>query len=137
MYRRYLFHLLVLLLPSLFVSCAMAESSLRLAPYFTSGMVLQRHQPVRIQGYAGAGEKVRVDFLESQQTVTCDKDGRWEVCLPEQKAGGPYILKAESEGEQIEVRDIYIGEVWLCSGQSNMQLPVRETMGAAEDIANA
>lgn len=137
MYRRYLFHLFILLLPFLFISCAMADSSLRLARYFTSGMVLQRHQPIRIQGYADAGEKVHVVFLQSQQTVTCDKDGRWQVCLPEQKAGGPYILKVESEGEEVEVRDIYIGEVWLCSGQSNMQLPVRETKGAAEDIASA
>lgn len=137
MYRHHALRLFVLIFPLLFCSCAVAEGTLNLAPLFTDGMVIQRHQPIRVQGQASAGEKVKVEFMSSQQTAICDKEGRWEVCFPAQKAGGPYVLKAESGGEEVVVRDIYIGEVWLCSGQSNMQLPVRETANASEDIANA
>ena len=137
MYRGFISCLTLLVFPLLFLSCAMAESTLSLAPIFSDGMVVQRQQPIRVRGLASAGEKVKVEFMSSQQTAICDKEGRWEVCFPAQKAGGPYVLKAESEGEEVVVRDIYIGEVWLCSGQSNMQLPVRETANASEDIANA
>ena len=137
MYRSFFASLLVFIFSLMFCSCAVAESVLGLSPIFSDGMVVQRHQPIRVQGYASAGAKVKVEFVASQQTATCDKDGAWEVRFPAQKAGGPYTLKVESGGEEVILRDVYVGEVWLCSGQSNMQLPVRETATAKEDIAKA
>lgn len=137
MQRYFSIYLISLFSTILFHSCAWAESGLRLPPTLSDGMIIQRHHPINIKGFANAGEQVRVEFLQQSQTTTCDESGKWLVTFPAQHQGGPYTMTITSGGESITLSDIYLGEVWLCSGQSNMQLPVREIATAKEDIAQA
>lgn len=110
---------------------------LRLPPLYGDGMVMQRRQPLVFRGTANAGEKVDVAFNGRRQTATTGPDGRWETAFPAMKAGGPYEARIATKSKKRNIRDIYIGEVWLCSGQSNMELPVRATTSADDDLAQA
>ncbi len=99
-------------------------SQIRLPRLVSDGMVLQRETPVKIWGWASVGEKVSLSYNnESFKTVT-DVDGRWLITLPAQKAGGPFVMKI-SASNQITLNNILFGDVWFCSGQSNMELPMR------------
>ena len=110
---------------------------LQLAPWLTDGAVLRRNRPVRIVGTANAGESVQVRFRGEQQRVRAADDGHWQVTFAAGAAGGPYELCAEAPSGKITVRNLWLGEVWLCSGQSNMELPLREARTAAEDVRAA
>lgn len=110
---------------------------LRMAPLYGDGMVMQRHQPVVFRGTANAAEKVNVAFNGQRQTATTGADGRWEVSFPAMEAGGPYEARITTKSQKRVIRDIYIGEVWLCSGQSNMEWPVGNTTSANDDLAQA
>ncbi|MFA5328057.1 MAG: sialate O-acetylesterase [Prolixibacteraceae bacterium] len=99
-------------------------SQVRLPKLVSDGMVLQRDIPAKIWGWANAGELVKVSFnKQSIETVT-GTDGKWQIMLPVQKAGGPFEMEI-SASNQIRLKDILFGDVWLCSGQSNMELPMR------------
>ena len=118
-------HVLFLLLAGVLAAgCMRAREPFRLAPIFSDHAVLQRQQPIRIWGWGapGATVRVRLDTLTAQARV--DVDGRWLVELPPQEAGGPYTLVAESNGMRHVVEDVLIGEVWVASGQSNMEMPL-------------
>lgn len=110
---------------------------LRMGPLYGDGMVIQRHQPVVFRGMANAAEKVNVAFNGLRQTATTGADGRWEVSFPAMEAGGPYEARITTKSQKRVIRDIYIGEVWLCSGQSNMEWPVGSTTSANDDLAQA
>ena len=110
---------------------------LRMAPLYGDGMVMQRHQPVVFRGTANAAEKVNVAFYGQRQTAITGADGRWEVSFPAMEAGGPYEARITTKSQKRVIRDIYIGEVWLCSGQSNMEWPVGNTTSANDDLAQA
>ena len=112
---------------------SMVDAKVKLPALISDGMVLQREQPIKVWGTADAGESVQVKFLKNATptgvkggklkvayTVTADANGRWTLTLPAMKPGGPYILQVND----IELKDILVGDVWLCSGQSNMELPV-------------
>ncbi len=86
---------------------------------FTDGAVLQRGMPVPVWGTADDGEKVTVKF-QDQVVSTTAKGGKWMVKLAELKAGGPFSLTIEGKNK-VEVSDVLVGEVWVCSGQSNME----------------
>lgn len=86
---------------------------------FTDGAVLQRGMPVPVWGTADDGEKVTVKF-QGQEVSTTAKNGKWQVKLAELKAGGPFPLTIEGKNNKVEVADVLVGEVWVCSGQSNM-----------------
>jgi len=95
-------------------------SQVRLPRLVSDGMILQRDVPVKIWGWASSGEKVILNFKnQSFETVTSG-DGKWQITLPAQKAGGPYEMKV-SGSNSIVLQDILFGDVWLCSGQSNME----------------
>ena len=100
-------------------------------------MVLQRNAKVDIWGWASAGEKVTLTFRGKKYKTTASADGSWSLELPKMKAGGPYTMKVSGENE-IELKDILIGDVWLVAGQSNMvhQMDIHDVT-YAEDIANA
>ncbi|MBQ8601960.1 MAG: sialate O-acetylesterase [Bacteroides sp.] len=83
-------------------------------------MVLQRDTDLKIWGWADAGEKVTVRMQGNYYETEADKNGNWEVTLPPQQAGGPYLL----EVNEIVIRDVLVGDVWLCSGQSNQETPI-------------
>jgi sialate O-acetylesterase len=90
---------------------------------FADHMVLQRDMPVPVWGVASVGEKVTVKLNTQVQTAKAGKDGKWMVKLQPMKTGGPYQLEIKGK-DAIVYKDIYIGEVWLCSGQSNMDMTV-------------
>jgi sialate O-acetylesterase len=101
-----------------------AKAEIRLPRLISDGMVLQRDVPLKIWGWADPGEKVKVDFAGKTYQAKTDKKGNWKMELPEISAGGPYIMRING----LEIKDILIGDVWLCSGQSNMELWVGRVM---------
>jgi sialate O-acetylesterase len=104
-------------------------AELQLAQVFSDGMVLQRDQKVPVWGWADPGAEVRVAFAGKNTTAKADENGRFVVRLKKMKASAePQILVVKSAGETIEVKNVLVGEVWLCSGQSNMQWPVSRAM---------
>lgn len=104
---------------------------MKVAPIFCSHMVLQRNKPIRIWG-EGQG-KITVTFKNQAQT-TYSKDGKWEVALKPEIAGGPYELRINSENEEIILCDVMVGDVWLAAGQSNMECV---TFLAQDGVADA
>ncbi|UFH32297.1 sialate O-acetylesterase [Chryseobacterium sp. C-71] len=116
------------------IFCIFIEAKIKLPALVSDGMVLQRNQKLNVWGKADAGEKVEVKFLNKNYKTTADQTGNWKITLPEQKAGGPYTMTIN----EITLKDILIGDVWLASGQSNMELPMRRlTPLYADEIKNA
>lgn len=110
------------------------EAKIKLPALVSDGMVLQRNHKLNIWGKADANEKVEVKFLNKSYKTTADQNGNWKILLPEQKAGGPYTMTIN----EITLKDILIGDVWLASGQSNMELPMRRlTPLYSNEIKNA
>lgn len=95
---------------------------------YTDYMVLQRDQPLRIAGKADTAEKITVRIGNQQQTTKAGDDGRWEVWLdPLQTAGNPYTLTVATRRRKLSFKQVLAGDVWLCSGQSNMAFRVNES----------
>lgn len=109
-----------------------------LHPLFQDHAVLQRDRAVRIWGMAEPAAKVTVALADAKVTVRAGGDGRWEALLPALKAGGPHELTVRSSaGATQTIRDVLIGDVWLCSGQSNMEMPVRRVANSDTEIAES
>jgi len=116
--------LLIVLLAIICVSST-TNAEVRLPQLFQSGMVMQRGKPIPIWGWADKGEQVTVTFLKKTYTTTADDQGRWRIDLPKMKAGGPYVLEVRGEKQEVrEYSDILIGDVWLLSGQSNIDVTI-------------
>lgn len=120
-----------------------AEAKIQLPAILGSGMVLQQKAEVRLWGKAASDRRITVhtSWNNQQQETNSDKEGRWVLTIVTPKAGGPYTILI-SDGEELVLNDVLIGEVWLCSGQSNMEMPVKGFRGqpAAESqttIVNA
>lgn len=96
-----------------------AYAEVKLPSVVGSGMVLQRNEPLKIWGWANPGEKVTVSFMKKKHSAKAGTDGKWMVKLDPLAAGGPYTMTISGENK-IELKDIYLGDVWICSGQSNM-----------------
>ena len=110
-----------LLFISLALLCvALAKAEVRLPQLFQSGMVLQRNKVIPVWGKADAGETITVQFNKKSYTTTADANGQWRIDLPKMKAGGPYELTVNS----LQLTDILIGDVWLLSGQSNIDVTI-------------
>ncbi len=86
-------------------------------------MVLQRSKPISIWGWAAAGEKLTVQFNKQTKTALADAEGKWQVMLSPENAGGPFQLSVKGTNE-VTIKNILVGEVWICSGQSNMEMPI-------------
>ena len=117
-----------------------AQAAPQLATMFSDHAVLQRGQAIPVWGTAAPREKVTVSFGESTKVTTADKSGDWRVDLPAMQPGGPLVLTASSASGQAVANDVMIGDVWLCSGQSNMEYPVRRALngeGEAQGGADA
>jgi len=93
-------------------------------------MVLQQKSEVRLWGKATPNKKVTIytSWNAQQQEVNSNKKGDWIVTVTTPEAGGPYTIRI-SDGEELLLDDVLIGEVWLCSGQSNMEMPVKGFRG--------
>lgn len=123
---------MILLLLSIGVLTELS-AEVTLPNHFSSRMVLQREQPIRLWGKAAPGETVTVEFHDSQATVTAGADGKWSLELPAMAAAPGADLKINN----ITLNDVAVGEVWLCGGQSNMQWTVANTNHAPAEIAAA
>ena len=109
-----------------------AHSAVKVPGLISEGMVLQQKVPVRIWGSADEGEKVTVTF-HGQSVDTIAKDGRWSVMLRPLDPGGPFTLTI-SGTNTIELKDVLVGDVWVCSGQSNMEFHLVDSFDAKKDI---
>lgn len=112
----------------------MGWSKIELPALFSDHMVLQRQLPIPIWGKASPGSSISV-FLDNLVAESIsDADGNWMVTLPEMEAGGPFRLVVRGEDEKKVIEDVLIGEVWLCSGQSNMQFPLERSATGEEEL---
>ena len=117
---------------TLFMCAASVCAKVRLPHLFDSGMVLQRDMPIHIWGWADAGEEVVVSLGSRKATAKADARGEWSVTLAKMKAGGPYELRAGD----VVLHDVMLGDVFFCSGQSNMELPIRRCMDLYSEEAS-
>lgn len=111
-----------------------------LSKVFSHNMVLQRDIRIPIWGKAEQGATIVVSMGKLSATTVADRHGSWKVYLPECKAGGPYVLTVTEKGRPhtvIQIKNVLIGDVWIASGQSNMEWPVQQTMDASNEIAKA
>ena len=102
---------------------------------FCDHMVLQRDKPVPVWGWAPPGSEVVVAINGQTQSTVASQNGSWRVDIGPFPAGGPHVLEISGEKSQT-IQDVLVGDVWLCSGQSNMEMPVRKTNNAESEIAN-
>lgn len=110
-------------------------AKVQLPAVFSDHMVMQRNAPVRVWGWASSGERVRVRLGE-QEHLTVAQNSQWEITLEPLPAGGPHTLQVDGFN-RIEINDILFGEVWLASGQSNMNMTVKGTSHAEESLKKA
>jgi sialate O-acetylesterase len=132
----YYIHYVFFILSGLSIPSAL-HANVRLPTLVDDHMVLQRGAIIKIWGWADPEEKVTVQFLHRKLTTYTTAAGRWEVSLPSLEAGGPYEMKISGKN-LIKISDILIGDVWLCSGQSNMEYKMIKSRDRyADDIAKA
>ncbi len=112
-------------------------AQLRASRLFADGMVIQRGVDVPVWGWAAEGMPVKVEFEGATYPTDAASDGSWSVTLPAMAAGGPYSMIILAGEERIEVNDILVGDVWVASGQSNMEWQVADANNAEAEIAGA
>ena len=110
---------------------------LKMPLLYTDNMVLQREVPLTIQGTANAGDQVTVSIADRQMKTKVGPNGKWSVTLPPLKAGEPYTLKISTNQKVLQYHNVLAGEVWLCSGQSNMEFMLKQASTARLDIPRA
>tara|TARA_B110001452_G_scaffold266510_1_gene273588 strand:+ start:1238 stop:3160 length:1923 start_codon:yes stop_codon:yes gene_type:complete len=108
-----------------FASILSVSAQIKLPELISDGMILQRDTKIKVWGWASANEDVIVSFKKKTYTTSANKNGVWEVKLPKQKSGGPYTMNI-SASNFIEINDIYFGDVWIASGQSNMSFEMQK-----------
>ena len=118
-------------------SCSISLQAQVVMPHiFSDNMVLQRNVLIPVWGWAKANEKVEVWFNNQVKTTKADKNGKWAVKLDAEKAGGPFELSVKAKNTVL-FKNVLVGEVWLCSGQSNMEFTVKQSNNAINEIASA
>jgi sialate O-acetylesterase len=120
----------------LFLVFSQAYSDVRVPGIFGDSMVLQRGIPLPVWGMADPGEKVTVTLGGNTSSAVAGKDGRWMVRMKKMDAGGPYEMKIAGNNS-LSFRDVLVGEVWVCSGQSNMQFQIRSVTGIEHEMTSA
>mgnify|MGYP000223048417 FL=1 len=110
---------------------------LQMPEIYTDNMVLQHGRLLTIQGKADAGEKVTVSIDRQKLQAVTGADGKWAVDVRPLKAGGPYTLTVSTEKRKLVYENVLAGEVWLCSGQSNMEFYLNWSATAAQDVPQA
>lgn len=117
------------------ITCS-TYANVTLPKLFADHMVLQRGKQIPVWGWANANEKITVQLNAQTKTIKAGKDGKWMLTLDEEKEGGPFVLTIKGKNT-ITINDVLIGEVWICSGQSNMEWIVRNTNNATAEMAAA
>lgn len=110
------------------------QAKVTLPQFFSDNMVLQRDIPVHIWGWAGRSEPVTIAFNGFTQNVKADKTGKWSMHLPAMKFGGPFTMIITGKENKLVFENILIGDVWICSGQSNMEVQLAEDYTGKAEI---
>lgn len=130
-----------LLLVAALLPSALASAQVTLPKVISDHMVIQRDLPVHVWGGATPGEQVTVTFRDETKVVTANPLGRWNAYLKPGQAGGPFELTVKAaDGDQapaIVIHDILVGDIWVASGQSNMEFEMRKAATASADLPNA
>ena len=113
------------------------HAQLQTSPIVHSGMVVQRHHAIPLWGTVYPGSKVFAVLNGSIDSTMALVSGEWEIRLPAMAEGGPYLLTLHSGDDTLLYTDVYVGDVWLASGQSNMAMRLEECNNAAEEIAGS
>src|ERR1700755_1448516 len=113
----------LLIMPVILFSYFSASGTVRLPQLLGNHMVIQRDMDFKIWGWASPGGKVSIQFNCKKESAVTGPDNQWEVRFHAMSAGGPFTMHIQGENE-IMLKDILIGDVWFCSGQSNMVLPM-------------
>lgn len=116
---------------------SLLPAAVKLPSLFAEHMVLQRDQPVKVWGWAAPNESITGSMSDKKFSATTDQDGRWAAQFDAMPAGGPYTLTVNGADNKIEIEDVYVGEVWLCSGQSNMAMNVARALNPEQAAADA
>ena len=136
--RAKLFCISILVFVALIAASAANNTSLPfVSPMFGDNMVLQRGKPVRFWGWSKAGESVRVEMGGHTATAVTGPGGRWQVEMEAPTPGGPYTVKITGPEQSVMLHEVLVGDVWLCGGQSNMQLGLARTRNGADEIKAA
>ncbi|MDB5121779.1 MAG: 9-O-acetylesterase [Sphingobacteriales bacterium] len=114
-----------------------AIAAIKLPAIIGNNMVLQRGIKVPLWGWATIGEEIQISFQGKVFKTTADKEGKWFVKLSSYKAGGPFEMSLKSNESQIELKNILIGDVWVASGQSNMEFGIQNEKTGTEEIPKA
>lgn len=112
-------------------------AEVRTPKIFGDNMVLQRGMPVPVFGWADADETVAVEFMGKTYKTTTGADGKWKVKLGKYRAGGPYQMRITGKSNVLTYTNILIGDVWVASGQSNMEFGIQTDKNGKEAIATA
>ncbi|MDR7210273.1 sialate O-acetylesterase [Flavobacterium piscis] len=113
-----------------------SNANVKLPLLFNDGMVLQREQKIPVWGWADANEKIEIRFNKQIINTKADKNGKWMINLKAEKAGGPFEFLVKGKNT-IALKNVLVGEVWICSGQSNMEFTVGQAMNFTQEIKDA
>lgn len=113
------------------------QAQLRLPLLFSDNMVVQRNQPITVWGWAIPGASLSIEMNKVKVKAQTDLDGKWQASLPAMPAGGPYEMTILGNGEKKTFKNVMVGDVWLCSGQSNMEWVMKNSDGFTGAIAEA
>ncbi len=127
--------LLIVCLHGILVNCVNAQ--LRTKKTISDHAILQRDIEIPVAGWGNVGQDVELSLNDETYRSTTDSDGRWTINIPPMEAGGPYTITIKVASQRLQYSDIYFGDVWLCSGQSNMEWILANTDNAEEEIASA
>lgn len=129
--------LLILPVIALILTCGTAEAEVQLSQLFCDHMVLQRDMKVPVWGWAEPGEEIAVSIDKQLKTGKADEAGKWLVRLDPMQLGAPRTMTVKGRNNSLVVHDILLGEVWLCSGQSNMAWLLRQAKDGQKEVAAA
>jgi sialate O-acetylesterase len=127
----------LLFLSSFSLCVSRSEAEVRMPQIFSDHMVLQREMPVRVWGWADAGEQVQVTFAGQQVKTVTGADGRWQITLKKMRAQVAAQTLTIQGRNTVSFTDVLVGEVWVCSGQSNMERLLEQTIYSDADLATA
>lgn len=121
----------------LFIGCVWSQKPLQLASVFGNGMVLQQNEPSNIWGWSSPLAQITVEIQGQKVIVEADEMGSWKMNLRGLTAGGPFEMKINSGVESITVDEVYVGEVWVASGQSNMEYKLSKSENGEQVVATS
>ena len=107
------------------------------SPIIGNGMVIQRGKEFPFSGKAAPGDKVVVALNKKTVTTTTSSDGKWRLKFPVMKEGGPYTLTITAAKQKLSFIDVYVGDVWLASGQSNMAMRLKESADGVQEASTS